>query len=171
MGKQAKDIAQEYNLKQVILCAWDGERTHIVTYGKTLEDCDQAAQGGNKIKKFLGWSEELCEAEPSRVKKLKKEIEQLKKQQYQIGVDYANGADKTVKCIIDRNGKACVYKESEFPIYIRLRDNEIDHTAEELAGIVIDYDVNNKIVGVEFLEEARERLEYIIADLIRADKV
>jgi len=70
--KAAKDIAQEYNLKQVILCAWDGELTHIVTYGKTLEDCDQAAQGGNKIKKFLGWSEELCEAEPSRVKKLKK---------------------------------------------------------------------------------------------------
>jgi hypothetical protein len=75
-----------------------------VTYGKTLEDCDQAAQGGNKIKKTLGWPEELCSAEPSRVKKLKKEIEELKKKSYQIGVDLASGTDKTVKCIVDRNG-------------------------------------------------------------------
>ena len=102
--KAAKDLAKEYDLKQVILCAWDGKLTHIVTYGKTLEDCDQAAQGGNKIKKALGWPEELCSDEPSRVKKLKKKIEELRKKVYQIGVDYSNGNDKTVTFVRNKNG-------------------------------------------------------------------
>ena len=75
--KAAKQIAAEYSLKQVILLAWDGERTHVVTYGKSVEDCDQAAQGGNTIKKLFKWPKELCNAEPSRVRKLKQEIKKL----------------------------------------------------------------------------------------------
>lgn len=72
----AKTVANEYACRQVILMAWDGEHTHCVTYGKTVEDCDQAAQGGNRIKAALGWPESLM-AEPSRVKKLKARIAQL----------------------------------------------------------------------------------------------
>lgn len=72
----AKTVANEYACRQVILMAWDGERTHCVTYGKTVEDCDQAAQGGNRIKAALGWPESLM-AEPSRVKKLKARIAEL----------------------------------------------------------------------------------------------
>jgi hypothetical protein len=69
-------FAQEYRLRQVIVLAWDGERTHVVTYGKTLEDCDQAAAGGNKLKTHLGWPESL-QAEPSRVRALRKRIAEL----------------------------------------------------------------------------------------------
>lgn len=73
----AKDVAEKHGCKQVILMAWDGEKAHVVTYGKTLEDCYQAALGGDRIKKALGWPESL-NAEPSRVKKLKAEIAELK---------------------------------------------------------------------------------------------
>lgn len=72
----AREVARENGLRQVILCAWDGERTHVVTYGVSVEDCAQAAIGGNKIKGFLGWPKNL-NAEPSRVKALHSKIEEL----------------------------------------------------------------------------------------------
>jgi hypothetical protein len=64
-------------LQQVIIVAWDGERTHVVTYGKSVEDCDQAALGGDKIKKALGWPEALMNALPSRVRVLKNRVAEL----------------------------------------------------------------------------------------------
>ena len=76
--KVAKDIANKHDLRQVILVAWDGKLTHVVTYGKTIEECDQAAVGGNLVKRALGWPESMCKEEPSRVKKLKEEIKKLK---------------------------------------------------------------------------------------------
>ena len=75
--KSAKQVAKDHNLKQVILFGWDGEKTHVVTYGETIEDCDMAAQGGNEMKENWGWSEDYM-SEPSRVTKLKKEIKILK---------------------------------------------------------------------------------------------
>jgi len=74
--KAAKELADDFLLKQVIIVAWDGKLTHVVTYGKTLEDCDQAAQGGNFVKKALRWPESLM-TEPSRVKSLKARIKEL----------------------------------------------------------------------------------------------
>lgn len=71
--QDAKEIAHKRRLRQVILIAWDGERAHCVTYGKSLEDCDQAAQGGEKLKKALGWPN--WEAQPSRVKRLSAALE------------------------------------------------------------------------------------------------
>lgn len=78
--KAAKSIATEYNKNQVIVVCWDNEhkQTHVTTYGRTGEECDQAAQGGNRVKRALGWPESLCGDEPSRVTKLKKEINRLK---------------------------------------------------------------------------------------------
>lgn len=72
----ARRIAEEYDCRQVILLAWDGELTHIVTYGKSADDCSQAADGGNMLKQKWGWPE--CNDQPSRVKKLMAEIERLK---------------------------------------------------------------------------------------------
>lgn len=40
----AKAVAEKHGLTQVILLGWDGERTHIVTYGVTKADCEAAAQ-------------------------------------------------------------------------------------------------------------------------------
>jgi hypothetical protein len=50
----AKRFAHEQSCKQVIVLAWDGERTHVVTYGITPTHCKQAAQGGQKLARFLG---------------------------------------------------------------------------------------------------------------------
>jgi hypothetical protein len=64
----AKRIADEHGCSQVIVLAFDTEgRTHVVTYGRTLKDCEQAAAGGNKMKQVMGWPEELCQAKPARV--------------------------------------------------------------------------------------------------------
>jgi len=74
--RAAKDVGELYKLRQVILLAWDGELTHVVTWGRTVEDCSQAADGGNKLKKKWGWPE--CNDQPSRVKKLQDEVAKLK---------------------------------------------------------------------------------------------
>lgn len=53
--QDAKELAIRRGLRQVILMAWDGERSHCVTYGASIEDCDQAALGGERLKQALGW--------------------------------------------------------------------------------------------------------------------
>ena len=72
----AKEFCVKQKCTQVIIAAWDGECTHIITYGKSLEDCAQAAEGGNKIKAALGWPKDL-EAEPRRVQVLKDKVKEL----------------------------------------------------------------------------------------------
>lgn len=73
----AKDVANAYDCRQVIIVAWDGTKTHIVTYGQNLEECDQAAQGGDRIARALGWPDQLDKAVPSRVKALMKRVKEL----------------------------------------------------------------------------------------------
>lgn len=51
----AEEIAHKRGLKQVILVAWDGAQEHVVTFGTTLGDADNAAQGGNVVKAALKW--------------------------------------------------------------------------------------------------------------------
>ena len=71
----AKDIANTYGYSEVIIVSRDAITgiQAVVTYGKTLVDCDSAARGGYTIKKLLGWDESLCNAVPSRIKKKKDE--------------------------------------------------------------------------------------------------
>lgn len=66
----AKRVAEEYGQSQVVLVTFDKSTgfTHVVTYGVTVEDCAQAAQGGNLVKRALGWPEALCNAKPARVR-------------------------------------------------------------------------------------------------------
>lgn len=40
----AKLVAEKHDLSQVLLIGWDGERVHVVTYGKTPADCKAAAK-------------------------------------------------------------------------------------------------------------------------------
>jgi len=67
--KAAKEVAEKYNQAQVILVCWDKESglTHVVSFGKSLQDCEQAAKGANIVKRALGFSERLCETKPARV--------------------------------------------------------------------------------------------------------
>jgi hypothetical protein len=77
--KAAANVGREHGCSQIILLAFDGELTHVVTWGKTVEDCAQAAQGGNMLKSKWGWPESM-QAEPSRVKKLQDRIRELEAQ-------------------------------------------------------------------------------------------
>ena len=72
--KVAKDIAKAYDKDQVIIVTWDKAhcKTHVTTFGVTLKDCEEAAQGGNFVKAALGWPEEECQAVPARVKRKRK---------------------------------------------------------------------------------------------------
>jgi len=51
----AKALSEAHQLPQVIIVAWDGSREHVVTYGTTLGDADNAAQGGNLVRDALQW--------------------------------------------------------------------------------------------------------------------
>ena len=66
--KAAKEISKQYNQDQVIIVAYDRRKnlTHVATYGKTLRDCAQAAEGGNVIKRTFGFPEEDCNSIPKR---------------------------------------------------------------------------------------------------------
>lgn len=66
----AKRIADEFDKDQVIIVCWDKihGKTHVTTYGKTIEECEQAAKGGNLVKKALGWPDSLCHAKPTRLR-------------------------------------------------------------------------------------------------------
>lgn len=65
----AKKIAEDLGYTQVIIHGYDGETgmQHVTTFGKSLEDCKNAAEGGNAIKRLLKWPEELCKAKPKRL--------------------------------------------------------------------------------------------------------
>lgn len=78
--KKAKDIATELGYTQVIITAFDKDTgiTSVCTYGKSQEDCVQAAEGGNFVKKALGWPETALNAKPSRLVKNEKLMEIIK---------------------------------------------------------------------------------------------
>jgi hypothetical protein len=69
--KAAKEIGETNGYSQVIVVAWDKETntTSVTTWGKSLTDCEQAAIGGNFVKKALGWPNHLTDAKPARVKR------------------------------------------------------------------------------------------------------
>jgi hypothetical protein len=54
--KVAKDIAERFGLRQIILLGYDGSAVHVVTYGKSKKDCELAAQAQDfwtgKIREF-----------------------------------------------------------------------------------------------------------------------
>jgi hypothetical protein len=85
--KAAETVGKEHGCRQVILLAFDGELTHIVTWGNTVEDCAQAAQGGNLLKAKWGWPADT-KSQPSRVQAILKAIA---KRQDEVGhhVSYA----------------------------------------------------------------------------------
>lgn len=61
-------FARELGLTQAILAGWaPGGPTHVVTWGASLTDSAQAAQGGNAIKRAIGFPATLCRALSPRV--------------------------------------------------------------------------------------------------------
>lgn len=67
--EEAKGLSEKLNLSQVIIVALDSEGyTHVVTYGKSKLECEQAALGGNFVKRALGWPEKMCSDKPERIR-------------------------------------------------------------------------------------------------------
>ena len=53
----ARRLAKEYNLSRVMMLTMGEDGTaHLVTYGKTKEQCRLSAQDGERLKKFMGWT-------------------------------------------------------------------------------------------------------------------
>jgi hypothetical protein len=72
----AKSISKQYGKDQVIIVTWENETstTTVTTFGKTLASCEQAAEGGNFVKKALGWPNHLTEDKPARQKAKEKKL-------------------------------------------------------------------------------------------------
>lgn len=68
----ARRIAEDYAQDQVVICAFENATglVHVVTYGKRIEDAENAAKGGDFVKKALGWPDRLCNSTPPRVQAL-----------------------------------------------------------------------------------------------------
>ena len=68
--ESAKTIGQDYGYDQVIIVAWDSKTgtEHVTTWGSDKKNCKQAADGGNWVKRAMGWPEEHCQDKPEKVK-------------------------------------------------------------------------------------------------------
>jgi hypothetical protein len=77
--KALKELASKYGYDHVICFATEGKEQYVATYGRTIQECDQAAQFGDMMKDALGWPERL-HAAPSRVRSLQKQVKLLQNQ-------------------------------------------------------------------------------------------
>lgn len=68
---RAKAIANELGYDEVIIVGahYESGTQHVTTFGKSKAACENAAKGGNAIKKLLNWPEHMCKAKPARQKR------------------------------------------------------------------------------------------------------
>ena len=67
----AKKLAKELGYTEIVIYGYDKESgiENVTTYGVSKDDCKNAADRGNKIKRLMGWPEEYCHAKPERTDK------------------------------------------------------------------------------------------------------
>ena len=58
-------LGKEQGLRMAVMVAWDGKRTHVVTWGDDAAQSVHAASGGNFVKEALGWPDDLCRERPA----------------------------------------------------------------------------------------------------------
>ena len=75
----AKDLAKRFGQTHVVIFTSDDKTQHVVTYGRTAEQSGQAADAGNRLKRALGWPDDLHQ-QPSRVRRLQARIKELEAQ-------------------------------------------------------------------------------------------
>ncbi len=75
----AKRIGKERGYSQVIIVTHDKNTgiESVCTWGENQQDCEMAAEGGNFVKKALGWPDKNCKSKPRRQTKKEKEINQV----------------------------------------------------------------------------------------------
>jgi hypothetical protein len=72
--KAAKEISKAYDFPEVVIFGYDprtGPQT-VTTYGRSLDQCADAAKAGNFLKRALQWPKADCQAIPTRMKKATK---------------------------------------------------------------------------------------------------
>jgi len=63
----AKEISKlGYDEVIIVGANYESGIQHVTTYGKSQAACENAAQGGNAIKRLLKWPEEKCNDKPKR---------------------------------------------------------------------------------------------------------
>lgn len=77
--KALKEMSKAYKLDHIIIFATGGDTQYVATYGRTIDECSEAADFGNVMKDKLGWPESLHQ-QPSRVRKLQTRIKELEAQ-------------------------------------------------------------------------------------------
>ncbi len=97
--KAGKDFLEKYEKDQVIILTWHKESntTTVTTYGKTKKDCDQAALGGNVIKKGLGWGNENSRDGTSKVKEVMDNAANWEKLMANLDADEIKAIQKIIK--------------------------------------------------------------------------
>jgi hypothetical protein len=98
----AQALAETLDLRQVIITAWDGEQVHVVTYGGSVADSANAAAGGNRVKRALGWPANLEAETPkvrlleARIAELEAEVEELEEQIKPMNFDSISNGEHRV---------------------------------------------------------------------------
>ena len=66
----AKQISKEREFSEIIIIGYNAETGMkvVTTYGRTTDDSIDAARTGNKIKKMLGFPDEMCHSKPYKQK-------------------------------------------------------------------------------------------------------
>ena len=65
---------------------YDGDSTHVVSWGDTQHNCDRAAQLSEHLKKAMGWPEKLWSTMPSRIIKLHRLVGDVVREAEQAGI-------------------------------------------------------------------------------------
>lgn len=78
--KAVRALAKAHGLTHAILFGYNDVNTnqYVVTWGKTTVNSAEACDLGNALKQALKWPENLCHVEPSRVKRLKAQLGELR---------------------------------------------------------------------------------------------
>lgn len=107
-------LASKFKLDRVVVVGYkDREGTvHLVTWGKTLEDCKQAAESGNYIRDIIG----ISRREPKRVQyleglaaeneELSRKLDRLNRKvlqqiEYSLGVNARNVTEESAAKVLD----------------------------------------------------------------------
>jgi len=142
--KVARELGKSLGLDQLMLFGWDREtgKEHVVTWGRTREDCDQMAQCGNWFKeKARGWPHNECCAEPSRVRRLKAEAVELKRKVERLKAELG----RRDPCTCDEMGDS--------PCPRHARENRLQEALLKLREVCSEAERNGH--GADRMEEPR----------------
>lgn len=64
----AKEVSEKSGFPCIIIYGYDKNNNlqHVTTYGETKNNCLDACECGNWLKRQLGWAKELCNAKPTK---------------------------------------------------------------------------------------------------------